>query len=122
MEHFCLACNTAINSGRSDKKFCSYNCRNNHHNGINKEKYSGIRAVEKPFHKNRGILEKLFSRGLNTVYHETLVILGFNFEKITHNEKSDNGSERFFVYEFILEKIDNSVYRLSSRGNTVTAS
>lgn len=74
----CLECGDEISYGRTDKKFCSEECKNNHHN----HHYSSVRAVKRrvmaALDKNYGILDSLVSSGIDSAWIDDLLPLGFN--------------------------------------------
>ena len=58
MERNCLECGRSL-IGRSDKKFCSDDCRTNHNNKQNSDQTNYIRRVNNILRKSRRILVQL---------------------------------------------------------------
>lgn len=86
--------------GRSDKKFCSAECRNgfhNHHASLND---AFMRKVNKILRKNRRILAELNPDGKANVHVDRLNDRGFSFNYHTHIYTTKDGREYRFCYEF----------------------
>jgi hypothetical protein len=109
MDQKCLNCGKPI-SGRNDKKFCDYYCRNGHNNKRLNEMEKTIKEVNSILRKNRSILKTLSPHGKTTVEKKYMEVKGFNFRFFTHLFKTNNGDSYFFCYEYGY---------LSSDGNTV---
>ena len=76
----CLFCGTTL-SGRSDKKYCDDNCRNNYHYRLKKDSNIIIKSINASLIKNREIL-KSFITGMKTVVlKEKFVELNFDFDE-----------------------------------------
>ena len=83
-EHkYCLECGDEIVFGRSDKKFCSQKCKNDHNNrigyGDRRFKERTVKALE----KNYSILSTLLGSGVTSISLLEIAQLGFNREYIT---------------------------------------
>ena len=103
----CPVCSEPI-VGRSDKKFCSRQCKSS----VEYEK----RMVESPFYyqvdktlkNNRKILKQYNKGGYTTVRKEDLITIGFNPKFFTHYWKNKEGQVYLFCYEYgFLEHIKN---------------
>lgn len=99
-EKFCLCCKRKI-VGRSDKKFCSDECRtlynNRKYRGENKE----MTKIDRILKKNRSILNTLYSKGITETTTLKLFGLGFDFDFMTSIKKnSDKDSFGFGCYEY----------------------
>lgn len=96
----CLYCG-AVLSGRSDKKYCDDNCRNNHHYQLRKDDdNSCVKFVNAALMRNRDILKSLrFNTGC-VVKVKDLVNLNFNFELMTGIYKTRKGTEYKLIYDY----------------------
>lgn len=95
----CLFCGTIL-SGRSDKKYCDDNCRNNYHYRLKKDSNIIIKSINASLIKNREIL-KSFITGIKTVVlKEKFVELNFDFDVMTNIYKTSKGLEYKVVYDY----------------------
>jgi predicted nucleic acid-binding Zn ribbon protein len=86
--------------GRSDKKFCSDQCRNAYNNKLNSDTTNTVRNINNILRKNRRILEDLNKQsGKTMVTKETLLTNGFNFTYHTHSYTTQKGYTYMFCYE-----------------------
>ncbi len=67
----CLECGYEI-TGRSDKKFCSDQCRNTYNNRLKQDANNFVRNVNAILRKNRRILEDLNPTGKTKVPFQKL--------------------------------------------------
>ena len=94
----CLECGEKI-IGRSDKKFCSDDCRNAYNNKLNKDSTNLMRNINNKLRKNYRILSSFnFVDGKAKTNRTKLVSEGFDFEYFTSLKVYKNGSEYQFVY------------------------
>lgn len=114
MERRCLECNEPL-KGRSDKKFCSDQCRNSYHNEINRDDINFIRNVHNILRKNRRILAELNPDDKTEVHKDQLIIKGYNFQFHTNTYTTKNGDVFFFCYEQGYKILDNNRYALIVR-------
>ncbi len=98
MERNCLECGRSL-IGRSDKKFCSDDCRTNHNNKQNSDQTNYIRRVNNILRKNRRILVKYNPQGKTKISKDKLILEGFNFQYITNIYTTKNGHTYCFVYD-----------------------
>lgn len=92
----CLECQQRI-SGRTDKKFCSDNCRNYYNNGLNKLTNCTIANINNALKRNRRTLKKFAENKQATVTQ--LIKAGFSFDYFTHQNKQHDETT-FFVFDF----------------------
>ncbi len=105
----CLDCG-AVLKGRSDKKFCSDQCRNNYNNTINREANSLVRNVHILLRKNRKILCDLYEGGKKKIHKDALLVSEFNMNFFTHIVENDNNNIiTRYCYEYGYQE-DNSEY------------
>ncbi len=95
----CPECGDKI-IGRSDKKFCSDQCRNTYNNKLNSDATNTVRNINNILRKNRRVLESLNKQsGKTMVARETLLTNGFNFTYHTHTYTTKRGDVYRFCYE-----------------------
>ena len=99
MERKCLDCGDKIR-GRSDKKFCSDQCRNNYNNRLNRDTNNFVRNVHGLLRKNRRILADLYSEGRHRVHRDALFALGYNFSFFTHVIETSDSLKYHFCFEY----------------------
>lgn len=102
----CLECGDKL-VGRSDKKFCSDQCRNGHNNRNNSDATNLVRNINNTLRKNRRILSGLNPGEKTKVTRGKLQQQGFNFNYFTHLYQTRTGSTYFFCYELGYLPLDN---------------
>lgn len=112
MEKRCLDCGAVIR-GRTDKKFCSDQCRNNYNNRLNRESNNYVRNVHGLLRKNRKILSDLYSDGKRKVHKDALIALGYNFNFFTHIIELTNGDCFHYCFEYGYKMLKNDFLELS---------
>lgn len=118
MKRTCLDCGQPI-SGRSDKKFCSDQCRNNYNNHSNADSTNYMRNVNNILRKNRRILAQLNPTDKIKLHKERLQIKGFNFNYFTNTYVTKNGTTYFFCYEYGYLPLPNDFYFLVKKGDYI---
>lgn len=88
--------------GRSDKKYCSDQCRASVNNQKKKADAGEriIHDINRSLRKNRSILKILSPIGKTTTRQEYLALQGFDFRYHTHQYQTQKGSTYNFCYEF----------------------
>ena len=105
----CLDCG-AVLKGRSDKKFCSDQCRNNYNNSINREANNLVRNVHSLLRKNRKILCDLYEGRKKKIHKDALLVSEFNMNFFTHIVENDiNNIITRYCYEYGYREL-NSEY------------
>ena len=106
----CLTCQKEF-EGRSNQKFCSVSCKNNHHNTANKSKEATVLTINKALHKNWTILNKLYQ-----IYRSTPISIdivqayGYAIQFHTHIHNSPIGEKYTMVYDIGFKNhIDNKI-------------
>ncbi|MEN8120014.1 MAG: hypothetical protein ABFS35_06695 [Bacteroidota bacterium] len=95
----CPECGEKI-IGRSDKKFCSDQCRNAYNNKLNSDASNTVRNINNILRKNRRILQSLTKQsGKTMVSKDILLSKGFNFTYHTHTYITKKGVNYHFCYE-----------------------
>ncbi len=98
MERRCLDCGESLR-GRSDKKFCSDQCRNNYNNRLNRDETTFIRNVQNVLRRNRRILTELNPEGNAKIHRDKLIAKGYNFDFFTNNYTTKTGRIYYFCFE-----------------------
>lgn len=86
-------------SGRSDKKFCSDQCRANFNNLNRSEHERLIKKVNSVLRKNRTILKLFNPAGMSTLHKDSLAEQGFNFKYFTSTFTTREGNVYHFCYD-----------------------
>lgn len=111
MEKRCLDCGQPIH-GRSDKKFCSDQCRNNYNNRINRDTNNFVRNVHGLLRKNRRILADLYHEGRHKVHKDALFALGYNFSFFTHIIETSGGLKYHYCFEYGFRETEDDFIEL----------
>jgi predicted nucleic acid-binding Zn ribbon protein len=103
----CLLCKKIIR-GRSDKKFCNDNCRNQFNNTQRPASNSYVKGINQALFRNRNILDSILPPAVPAVKanRDTLIEKGFQFRFYTHQSKADKGSSYVFCYDLGYQMID----------------
>lgn len=108
MKGKCQHCNKEI-LGRTDKKYCSADCRTRAY--LERKKESQIEMVEiinKILLKNRMILaEMMGTNKQKTVQRLELIKLGFNFQHFTGIYLNKQGKLYHYIYDFAWMEFSN---------------
>ncbi len=99
MERVCLDCGARL-LGRSDKKFCSDQCRNNYNNRLNRDQNNYVRNVHAQLRRNRKVLSDLFEDGHHRIHRDALFALGYNFTFFTHLVETSEGQRWSYCFEY----------------------
>lgn len=102
---FCINCGGKIN-GRTDKKFCNENCRNNFHNRTHATRNNLIRNINNTLGKNRRILADLAGeegKAIN-IPLQKLLNRGYSLSFFTHRAITTEGHKYTFCYDHGLYK------------------
>ncbi|PSR56879.1 hypothetical protein AHMF7605_26965 [Adhaeribacter arboris] len=97
----CLVCGQAI-KGRSDKKYCSDQCRSQDNN--QKRRKNGaeqlLQEINRALRQNRNILKKASPWGKTTTRVDFLVQQGFDMRYFTHQYRTQKGHTYLFCYDY----------------------
>lgn len=110
-KRLCQSCGQIL-QGRTDKKFCDDGCRNNFNNQQNSIQNKEIRVINRVLKRNRAILLALLSEGKKPtkVDRECLLLEGFNFRYMTHQEAGPAGQLYQICYDVGLISLKNMDY------------
>ncbi|MBO7287580.1 MAG: hypothetical protein J6U85_05040 [Bacteroidales bacterium] len=102
----CIFCGREL-SGRSDKKFCDDNCRNNHSYKQNKYNNDVINKINKSLLYNRNILKSITKSRRKIVKKQILVNNKFNFDMMTGVRRTQKQQEYKLVYDYAYRYIND---------------
>lgn len=97
----CIQCGAAI-AGRSDKRYCSDQCRHLSNNTI-KQQSEGERRIHRvnaALRKNRSILRQLSPQGKTTIPRQYLELAGFDFRYLTQLYRTQRGNTYHLCYDY----------------------
>lgn len=118
MKRTCKECGAEF-VGRSDKKFCSAQCRSSYNNRLNSDATNFIRNINNILRKNRRILSELNPNGKATVHRDKLIERGFRFSYFTNEYITKSGNIYRFCYDQGYLEIDNDYFTLVIRKSYV---
>lgn len=97
----CLQCEKPLH-GRSDKRFCSVECKNAWNAARRRTTRSVTEQIDTILHRNREILAMLMGEKTNKMEVDRLVLdrAGFNFKYITGIYTNSQGKLYHYVYDF----------------------
>ncbi|MFD2513226.1 hypothetical protein ACFSRY_05065 [Pontibacter locisalis] len=89
-------------AGRSDKKFCSDQCRAaaGNRRKISDEGEQLMRQVNATLRRNRHLLKQASPLGKTTIRRTALELHGFDFRHFTHLYRARNGNTYHFCYDY----------------------
>lgn len=114
LEPHCLQCGDLIAYGRSDRKFCSPDCKNEYNN---RRRHLPAREDSEPWvlthlRANYAILRRLLIMGVHSIGQETLRQLGFRPEFVTFYKKLGHRTQ-FGCFDIRYEQTPSRVKKLS---------
>ncbi len=118
VERKCLDCGETLR-GRTDKKFCSDQCRNNYNNRLNRDSNNFVRNVHGLLRKNRRILSDLYSEGKIRVHKDALFALGYNFSFFTHVIETSQGFKYHYCFEYGYRETGNDFLELKQNSQYI---
>jgi hypothetical protein len=107
----CKICNNEL-LGRSDKIFCSVQCKNYYHSNLRRSTDNAAKNIDAILHRNRSILLEIMgkNKGQTKVTRILLEKKKFRFKYHTHLHINKQGKTYFHVYDFAwMEFSDDSL-------------
>lgn len=98
MDRECLQCNQGF-LGRSDKKFCSHQCRSAWHQSQQLKQNHSVQQITKRLSRNRQLIKRLISEGYTKVGKAHLLELDFSFHYFTHQYRTKGGNLYYFCFD-----------------------
>lgn len=114
----CLECSREI-YGRSDKKYCSDQCRTNYNNKINRDTTNFMRNINNTLRKNRRILARFNPKGKSKITRHALIIEGFKFSYFTNEYVTKGGRVYRYCYDQGYTQLNDEQYALVVRESYV---
>lgn len=97
-EKKCEECSSPI-AGRTDKRFCSDQCRSTFNNRLTLDDTKLIRNTNNILRRNRRILLSLARGGVTLIRQHSLLTRGFDFEYFTSSVRTKAGKRFFYCYD-----------------------
>lgn len=97
----CPQCGKSI-IGRSDKRYCSDQCRHLSNNTVKRQSQGEkrIQQVNAALRKNRSILKQLSPQGKTTIPRQYLELAGFDFRYLTQVYRTQKGNTYHLCYDY----------------------
>jgi hypothetical protein len=97
----CYCCEKPLR-GRTDKKFCDDNCRNQFNNQRKVNNQAIVRKINSVLSRNRRILENFLPQGNQPVkvQREKFLMQGFQFRYCTHVFVNQKGAAYRYCYDY----------------------
>lgn len=107
MKKLCTACQTQF-VGRSDKLFCSTECKNTFNNTKRRNTQNAVKEIDGYLHRNREILVMLMPQ-LRKDFFDKLILTraGFKWEYCTGTYLNKEGKTYFIVYDYAWMSFSN---------------
>jgi hypothetical protein len=118
MKNTCRECGEGF-IGRSDKVYCSDQCRTAYYNRQNSDATRFVRNVNNILRKNRRILASLNPEGKTKVPKAKLLGSDFRFNYFTNTYTTKSGKTYYFCYEQGYLPIEYDYYALVIRQDYV---
>lgn len=118
MRNNCLECNDEF-IGRSDKKFCSTECRSTYNNRLNSDSSNFMRNINNILRKNRRILAELNPHGKAKIHRDKLTERGFKFSYFTNIYRTKKGNAYHFCYDQGYLELEDNMFTLVVRQSYV---
>lgn len=109
----CLNCGKDL-QGRSDKLYCSIQCKNAFNNSKNKNELELFKTIDKQLHRNRNVLKKFYDLSIEKDFIgiRPLLFAGFDSSKFTGYHQNDTSREKYYiVYDYVF-LIDSSLLKI----------
>lgn len=115
----CPVCKKII-IGRTDKKFCSQECKNAYHSRLKKYINASTSQVDKILHRNYAILVELLKRKnyLETTKNQ-LENKGFVFHYCTSTYINTQNKQCYYVYDYLWFELSNKKVYIKKLPDTI---
>lgn len=111
---YCVCCGKPLSQGRMDKKFCDDRCRNKYHNRIKYPKRENKQQeILHILDRNRAILSRLVTMGIDTIDLRTLLHLGYKPDYLTSYKKVGH-KQLCTCFDYVYELTPTRIRRLAS--------
>jgi len=110
-EHRCLECGVRIRYGRSDKVYCSDNCRHRHNNRKAGSR-SSVERVQRYLMSNYRILQSFLEKGRTSVSIRELELAGYKSGFVTGYARVNKHAE-LGCFDLRFVQTETKIYSLS---------
>ncbi len=108
----CMECGKPIRNGRSDRKFCSPQCKNRWHNARDGRFYTYRLRILASLDRNHLILTRLHDAGIQSMARADIVSMGFRTDFFTGCSRTGRYLE-YACFDFRYRISDNRVWRIA---------
>lgn len=115
----CIECGKKV-QGRSDKIYCSIECRNAYHNRQNSNVNNRMRNINNILRRNYRLLSQLNPKQKTKVHKSKLLDRDFNFHFFTHIYTTKAGKQYRFIYDLGYLDLDNDYFVLVRQDDNKT--
>lgn len=105
----CKECGKRL-CGRSDKQFCSRECKNRYNNRKNSLESRTRSEAIKALDRNHGILASLLAAGTRSAGIEELVVVGFDPDAVSAQRKGRCGHSECHCFDIVYSKTDVKIF------------
>ena len=112
----CLECGTTF-YGRSDKKFCSLNCKNLHNNRLRDYTRKSNNLVYMSINKNYRLLDLLIKSGKSSISLETLLSMGFAPQCVTGLRNGEKGHKEFSCLDIVYYQSPKKLFNIHKKSD-----
>lgn len=97
----CKICAVPI-AGRSDKMFCSAECKNYYHTNLRRVTNNATSLIDSILHRNRSILLEIMGKNASQKKIKRIMLdkKKFNYKYHTHTHVNSAGKTYYFIYDF----------------------
>lgn len=107
----CLYCGKSFR-GRTDKKFCCVQCKNNYHNGLTREERFIKHRTLNSLNCNYRILSELLLSDKKTAEISDLCALGYSPEIVTGYRKDSKGHREMRCFDIKYCQSETRIFKL----------
>lgn len=109
MNTICKECGKPV-AGRTDKQFCSKECKNRYNNRKNAEIARNRKDVIRSLDRNHEILRSLCAAGVFSAKIEDLCRIGFKADAVTSQRKGRCGHCECSCYDIIYFRTETKIF------------
>ena len=116
MERYCRECGEPL-SGRSDKQFCSDDCRSSYHNRDYNTDTVATSTVNRILRYNRRLLARLYRAGVRSLSLADERLMGYNLRYYTSVDRYMLRPPKYHCYEFSYSIVRGRMCGINKRGS-----
>jgi len=97
----CKICKSPV-KGRSDKIFCSIDCKNEYHVKLRRATSKATQKIDRMLHRNRSILLEIMGKRKTQIKipRDLLDKKKFNYSFLTQFHVNNQGKTVYYIYDF----------------------